>query len=106
MTNDELQEIIRRNIAEHTVLSPAIIKIEKGEKEEKGVTIDAYNQILNENKALRLLLDWAIECDSFGYDNIPEEYEKYKDEIKGMSYKEGLIYIAKQCVKGESDGRF
>lgn len=48
-------------------------------------------------KALRLLIDWAIEC-GFGYDNIPEEYEKYKEEIEGMGYTEGLIYIAEQEV--------
>ena len=51
-----------------------------------------------EIKALRLLLEWAIEC-NFGYDNFPEEYEKYKDEIQGMGYKEGMIYIAKKEVK-------
>lgn len=35
MSNEELQEMIRKNIAKHTVLSPAIIKIEKDEKENK-----------------------------------------------------------------------
>jgi len=44
-------------------------------------------------KALRLLLEWAIEC-GFGYDNIPEEYEKHKNDIADMSYTDGLIYIA------------
>lgn len=33
MTQEEWQEMIRKNVAEHTVLSPAHIKIEKGEKE-------------------------------------------------------------------------
>ena len=33
MSNEEWQEMIRKNIAKHTVLSPAIIKIEKDEKE-------------------------------------------------------------------------
>ena len=32
MTNEVLQEQIRRNVAEHTVLSPAYIKIIKNEK--------------------------------------------------------------------------
>lgn len=50
------------------------------------------------NAALELLLDWAIECD-FGYDNIPDEYEKYKDEIADMDYKEGLIYIAEKKIE-------
>lgn len=51
-----------------------------------------------ENKVLRLLLDWAIEC-GFGYDSIPEEYEKYKDDIQDMSYADGLIYIAMKEVE-------
>lgn len=54
-------------------------------------------ELLEENKALRLLLDWAIECD-FGYDNFHDEYERYKDEIeKGANYTEGMIKIA-SCV--------
>lgn len=32
---EECQEMIRKDVAEHTVLSPAYIKIEKGEKAEK-----------------------------------------------------------------------
>ena len=51
-----------------------------------------------ENKVLRLLLDWAIEC-GFGYDSIPEEYEKYKDDIQDMSYADWLIYIAMKEVE-------
>ena len=35
MTNEELQEQIRKNVAEHTVLSPAIIKIDKPLKTEE-----------------------------------------------------------------------
>ena len=35
---------------------------------------------LEELKALRLLLDWAIECD-FGLDSFPEEYAKYKHTL-------------------------
>lgn len=38
------------------------------------------------SKALDLIIQWAIEC-NFGYDNIPEEYEHYKDEIKDMGMK-------------------
>jgi hypothetical protein len=43
-------------------------------------------------KALRLFIEWADEC-GFGYDNIPDEYEKYKDDIKDMGWIEGLMYI-------------
>jgi len=48
-------------------------------------------------KALSLLLDWAIEC-GFGYDNIPEEYAIYEKDIADLDYKEGLIYIAKNEI--------
>ena len=52
---------------------------------------------LEELKALRLLLDWAIECD-FGLDSFPEEYAKYKHTLTDdMTYKDMMIQIAK-CV--------
>ena len=49
-------------------------------------------------KALLLLLEWAEEC-GFGYDNFPEEYERYKEEIEGMGYIEGMIYIAEREIE-------
>lgn len=51
-----------------------------------------------DEQALRLLLDWAIEC-GFGYDSFPEEYERYKEEITNMGYTEGMIYIAKRVLE-------
>ena len=55
---------------------------------------------LKELKALRLLLDWAIECD-FGLDSFPEEYAKYKHTLTDdMTYKDMMIQIAK-CVVAE-----
>ena len=55
---------------------------------------------LEELKALRLLLDWAIECD-FGLDSFPEEYEKYKHTLtEDMTYNDMIIQIAK-CVVAE-----
>ena len=55
---------------------------------------------LEELKALRLLLDWAIECD-FGLDSFPEEYAKYKHTLTDdMTYKDMIIQIAK-CVVAE-----
>ena len=62
-----------------------------------------YEQLaewLEELKALRLLLDWAIECD-FGLDSFPEEYAKYKHTLTDdMTYKDMMIQIAK-CVLAE-----
>ena len=55
-------------------------------------------QLTLRERALMLLLNWAVECD-FGYDNFPEEYERYKDEIKDMSYFDGMIYIAEKEVE-------
>lgn len=55
---------------------------------------------LEELKALRLLLDWAIECD-FGLDSFPEEYAMYKHTLTDdMTYKDMMIQIAK-CVVTE-----
>ena len=55
---------------------------------------------LEELKALRLLLDWAIECD-FGLDSFPEEYAKYKHTLTDdMTYKDMMMHIAK-CVVAE-----
>lgn len=49
-------------------------------------------------KALRLLLEWSIEC-GFGYDQFSEEYYKYEQDIKDMSYTEGMIYIAEKVIE-------
>ncbi len=57
----------------------------------------------NDEKALRLLLDWAIDC-GFGYDNIPEEYERYKEEITNMCYTEGMLHIAKRVLEEHNNG--
>ena len=62
--------------------------------------LDIAIKALEDVKGLRLLVDWAVESD-FGYDNIPEEYEKYKEEISDMRYTEGLIYIAKKEAENE-----
>lgn len=44
-------------------------------------------------RAIQLLATWATDCD-FGYDNIPDLYEEYKNDVKNMSSTYGLIYIA------------
>ena len=63
--------------------------LEKAEKlaEEKGLDLlDVYK------KALYMYVDWCEECD-IGYDNFPEEYEKYKKDVEEMEYIEGLEYM-------------
>ena len=55
-------------------------------------------QMSEREKALLLLLEWAEEC-GFGYDNFPEEYERYKEDIEGMGYIEGMIYIAEREIE-------
>ena len=52
-----------------------------------------------EIKALRLLVEWAEECD-FGFDQFHDEYERYKEEIKDMDYIEGMIHVAKRTIDG------
>ena len=51
-----------------------------------------------EIKALKLLVEWAEECD-FGFDQFPDEYERYKDEIEGMKYIDGMIHVAKRTLE-------
>ncbi|MBR5312834.1 MAG: hypothetical protein IKU40_08150, partial [Clostridia bacterium] len=63
---------------------------------------DAYNLIKKlqaKNKALRKLVEWAVECD-FGYDNLGDWWvDRFKDEIEGMDYTEGLIHLAERYVE-------
>ena len=70
---------------------------------QEGKCAEEHEQLaewLEELKALRLLLDWAIECD-FGLDSFPEEYAKYKHTLTDdMTYKDMMIQIAK-CVVAE-----
>ena len=56
-----------------------------------------------EIKALKLLVEWAEECD-FGFDQFPDEYERYKDEIKDMKYIDGMIHVARRTL--EDSGAF
>ena len=51
-----------------------------------------------EIKSLRLLVEWAEECD-FGFDQFPDEYERYKDEIKDIKYIDGMIHVAKRTLE-------
>lgn len=64
------------------------------------LVIETYKKLLINREALKLFVDWAEECD-FGYDQLPEEYEKYKTDLeeKGLDYCEGLRYIAIQEAK-------
>lgn len=82
-----------------SVLNDYDINFERNTAEEVAeahkMAIKALEQESKLNKALNLLAEWAIEC-GFGYDNIPEEYEKYKDDIAEMGYREGLVYIVKK----------
>lgn len=67
----------------------------------EGKCAEEHEQLaewLEELKALRLLLDWAIECD-FGLDSFPEEYATYKHTLTDdMTYKDMIIQIAKCAV--------
>ena len=63
------------------------------------VKADSAKYVLDEAiktiEGLKLLVEWAVDCD-FGYDNIPDEYERYKDELTSFGYVDGLMYIAIQ----------
>lgn len=90
-----MQAIIEGNLYE---IEPAVkviidkLMIENAELKKKNSGLKI------ENEALKLLIEWAEECD-FGYDNFPEEYERYKDEIEDMGYIQGMIHIAKRVCQ-------
>ena len=80
-------------------------RLEKSDESKEQYTIEQHQEIheLRDKvrqleKALDLYIDWTTDCD-FGYDNIPELYEKYKDEIENMGYTKGIKYILKKEVK-------
>lgn len=87
MTNEEAIALLKKA----TMFEPKL------ENKDYPEAFDLAIKALEENAALNLLVDWAIQCD-FGYDNFPEEYEKYADEIENLGYKEGMIYIARKEV--------
>jgi len=70
-------------------------------------TVRMLREHEKEIKALRKLLDWAVECD-FGLDNLGDWWtERFAEEIEGMGYKESLIHLAKRYIEvfegGEDD---
>ena len=65
--------------------------------------LDLLKEQEKEIKALRLLVEWATDCD-FGFDQFHDEYERYKDEIKDMKYIDGMIHVAKRTL--EDHGAF
>lgn len=100
--------INRDKVIRHIIAEVAIAKTCK--KDFASVDIDMLSDALSmlkeqekEIKALRLLVEWAEECD-FGFDQFPDEYKRYKDEIKDMKYIDGMIHIAKRTL--EDNGAF
>jgi uncharacterized protein YihD (DUF1040 family) len=62
-----------------------------------------YKKILEENKALKLLLEWMVECD-FGLENIMDDTideAKFEEETKDMSYSDSIIHYAKMYLAQE-----
>ena len=66
------------------------------------LAVDAFGLLKEQEKeikALRKLLDWAMECD-FGIDNLGDWWtERFAEEIAGMGYKESLIHLAKRYIE-------
>lgn len=63
-------------------------------------------KLKKENKALRQLLEWAIEChfgfDVFEGDEFLEEHFNF-DEVEDMNYIDALIYFSERWM--EYNGR-
>ena len=67
----------------------------------QALSEDALAMLEEQNKeikALRLLVEWAEECD-FGFDQFYDEYERYKDEIEDMGYIDGMVHVAKRTLE-------
>lgn len=65
------------------------------EEEFAGLYIE---RAIRELMALRLLVEWATDCD-FGFDQFHDEYERYKDEIEGMKYIDAMIHVAERTIE-------
>lgn len=66
---------------------------------------DEYEMLKKENQALRLLLQWAIECD-FGFDNFVVDDDcidisspEWENETKNMSYLDTMVLYAKKYLE-------
>ena len=66
--------------------------------------VSVIRDLTEENRALRLLLEWADDC-GFGFDQFQEEHDRYKDEIEDMSYTEGMIHVAKRVLEDQRKAR-
>lgn len=49
-------------------------------------------------QAYHQLVEWAVDC-GFGFDNIPDIYEQYKNDVDRMGYTDGLIYLASKFME-------
>ena len=75
MTNEEAIVLLKKA----TMFEPKL------ENKDYPEAFDLAIKALEENAALNLLVDWAIQCD-FGYDNFPEEYGPEVHADKTPSY--------------------
>ena len=68
----------------------ANLKQENASLKEKGAKMANASKKLG--TALDIIIDWIMDL-NFSYDNIPDEYERYKSQIESMSMEDGLKYI-------------
>lgn len=63
---------------------------------------DEIKELKKENKALRQLLEWAIECDlSFDqiFDDTAFNWDNFQEQIEDMSYLDSMIYYAERWLE-------
>ena len=100
MTNNEKAlELVQKCLDDWPYAATRVIDIMKRLEHVKALLEEQEKEI----KALHLLVEWAEECD-FGFDQFPDEYERYKDKINDMKYIDGMIYVAKRTL--ENPGAF
>lgn len=80
---------------------PARIKCKKELMQEALALLKEQEK---ENRALRKLLDWAVECD-WGLDNLGDWWvDRFANEIKGLGYTESLIHLARRYIEVFEEG--
>ena len=76
----------------------------------KGVLDNKWTQVIEElikeNKALRHLVDIALECDlvdAFFYDIEEDELKQYEEESNKMNFTDWLIFITEKHLEKEDE---
>lgn len=99
-------EILKNIIYRLDCKSPTVYDGIELSKEESNLLLDYITNLQKENKALRLLLNWAKECD-WGFDNFSDDdvvdWEKFEEVSKDLDYIDSMIKYAEMYLENKGD---